>query len=224
MSGQVDVRAQLPRGTVTFLFADIEGSTRLLNALGDRFGSVRGRSRAIVREVAGRHDGHEVDWAGDGVFLAFARARDAVLAAVDLQRALASEPWSPEEAIFLRIGVHTGEPQLDGEGYVGIDVVVAARICSAAHGGQIVVSTATRAAVGTSPPAGIRFRSLGRHRLPGLPDAEMLFQVQAPGLRVSFPRPRTGRRPAPRPVDDRRGLDGRTPPREAQLELPQPPA
>jgi class 3 adenylate cyclase len=125
----------------------------------------------------------------------------------------------------VRVGIHSGRPTLTDTGYIGLAVHTTARVCSSAHGGQIVVSAATRAAVAAAAPAGIRFRGLGRHRLPGLPEAEMLFQVQAQGLRVSFPPPRTGRRPVRRQVDDRRaGQDARGRPREGQLELPQPPA
>lgn len=187
MATSDDQRKRLPSGTVTLLFADIEGSTRLLHALGDRFRGVRARSREVVRAAAAHHDGAEVDWAGDGVFLAFSRARDAVAAAVELQRALAEEPWAPEEAVRLRIGIHTGEPELDGEGYVGLDVVVAARICAASHGGQVVLSQATRELVGEAPLTGVSLRPLGRHRLKDLPEPELLFQLVAPGLDETFP-------------------------------------
>ena len=141
-----------------------------------------------------------------------------------IQRELGNRVWT-DGPVRVRIGIHSGRPTLTDVGYIGLAVHTAARVCSAAHGAQIVVSAATRAAVGASAPTGIRFRSLGRHRLPGLPDAEMLFQVQAQGLRVNFPRPRTGRRSAPRrPPDDRRvGLEKRMRPEEGQLELPQPP-
>src|SRR4029453_2954390 len=107
-----DLRNRLPSGTVTLLFADVEGSTRLMHSLGQRFAPARGRLRAVVREVAARRGGHEVDWAGDGVFLAFSRARDAVAAAAEIHLALAEEPWAPHEALRLRIGLHTGEPEL----------------------------------------------------------------------------------------------------------------
>jgi len=187
MSVRANQGKGLPTGTVTFLFADIEGSTRLLNALGDRFRSVRRRSREIVRDVATRYGGHEVDWAGDGVFLAFARARDAVVAAVDLQRALSAEPWPPEEAIRLRIGIHTGEPHVDGDGYVGVGVVVAARICAAAHGGQVVISQSTREIVGDELLADVSFRPLGHHRLKDIAEPEPLFQLVARDLEEAFP-------------------------------------
>ena len=216
--------AALPTGFVTLLMTDIESSTALLRRLGDRYGALLSDVRTIVRTAVLRASGREIDARADEFFAVFERPAPAIEAAVAIQRTLGTRAWPDDQEVRVRVGIHSGRPTLTDTGYIGLAVHTTARLCSAAHGGQIVVSTATRAAVGTSPPAGIRFRSLGRHRLPGLPDAEMLFQVQAPGLRVSFPRPRTGRRPAPRPVDDRRGLDGRTPPREAQLELPQPPA
>lgn len=177
----------LPTGTVTLLFADVEGSTRLLTLLGERFGPARARMRELVREAARAHEGVEVDWAGDGVFLAFSRARDAIGAAAQIHRSLAAEPWPDEEAHRLRIGLHTGEPELGPEGYVGIDVVVAARICAASHGEQVVVSQATRDLSGETPIADGSYRALGRHRLKDVPNAVQLFQLVAPGLREDFP-------------------------------------
>ncbi len=187
MATQDGARDRLPKGTVTLLFADVEGSTRLLRALGDRFALVRSRARELVREAATRRDGYEVDWAGDGAFLSFARARDAIAAAVDLQRALAGEAWPEGANVRMRIGVHTGEPDLGDEGYVGMDVHIAARICSAAHGGQIVVSRATRDFMGDSPADGATFRPLGSHRLKDVGRPHQLFQLIAPGLAASFP-------------------------------------
>jgi len=179
--------AGLPTGTVTLVFADVEGSTRLLNLLGERFAPARARMRELVREAARAHDGAEVDWAGDGVFLAFARARDAVAAAAQIHRSLDAEPWPDDEAHRLRIGVHTGEPELGDEGYVGIDVVIAARICGASHGEQVVVSQATRDVSGETPVADGSYRPLGRHRLKDVAAAVQLFQLVAPGLREDFP-------------------------------------
>jgi predicted ATPase/class 3 adenylate cyclase len=186
VSVQGDRGNDLPSGTVTLLFADIEGSTRLLTQLrADGFAPVRARLRQLIRDAAAARDGREVDWAGDGVFLAFPRARDAVLAATQLQRALEDEPWPPEGVVRLRVGIHTGEPDLGDEGYVGMDVVVASRICAAAHGGQIVVSRATRDFFGDADP-GISFRPLGSHRLKDVPGAEQLFQLVADGLQEGF--------------------------------------
>ena len=173
------------------LFADVERSTQLLHSLGERFAPTRARMREIVRGTATRRHGHEVDWAGDGVFLVFSRARDAVAAAAEMQLALSNEPWPPDGVLRLRIGIHTGEPELADGGYIGMDVVVAARICAAAHGEQIVVSRATRDVVGDEPPPGASYGHLGRHRLKDVPTAEQLFQVVVPGLRQEFPPLRT---------------------------------
>ena len=172
---------------MTLLFADVEGSTRLLHLLGERFAPARARMRELVRTAAEAHEGAEVDWAGDGVFLAFSRARDALAAAAQIQRSLAAEPWPDAEAHRLRIGVHTGEPELGPEGYVGMDVVIAARICASAHGEQVVITRATRDMLGSEPPGGVSFRPLGRHRVKDVPTAAELFQLLGPGLREEFP-------------------------------------
>ena len=212
--------AALPTGFVTLLMTDIEGSTALLRKLGDGYGAVLNEVRSIVRAAVSRASGREIDARADEFFAVFEGAAAAIGAAVAIQRALGSRTWPHDLQVRVRVGIHSGSPTLTEVGYIGMAVHTTARLCSAAHGGQIVVSTATRAAVGESVPTGVRFRSLGRHRLPGLPDAEVLFQVQAHGLRVSFPRPRTGRRSVPRqPPDDRR-VD-RMRPAETQLELPQ---
>jgi predicted ATPase/class 3 adenylate cyclase len=186
MSTSGDPSKDLPHGTVTLLFADIEGSTRLLNTLRGGFAPVRARLRELIREAYGAHGGREVDWAGDGVFLAFPRARDAVLAAAQLQHSLEAEAWPPDGVVRLRIGIHTGEPDLGTEGYVGMDVVVAARICAAAHGGQVVLSRATRDFLGDGGETELSFRPLGSHRLKDVPGPEQLFQLVAPGLQDAF--------------------------------------
>ena len=187
MNGSDQPQRRLPAGTVTLLFADVEGSTRLLHLLGERFGPARARMRELVRKAAADNHGAEVDWAGDGVFLAFGRAADAVAAAAEIQRSLAAEPWEDDEAHRLRIGIHTGEPELGPEGYVGMDVVVAARLCSSAHGEQVVVTRATRDMAGEQPLPGATFRPLGHHRLKDLPAAVQVFQLVTPGLREDFP-------------------------------------
>src|SRR5215218_8610656 len=128
----------LPTGTVTFLFTDIEGSTRLLHELGDGYAAALGEHRAALRGAFERHGGVEVDTQGDAFFIAFARATDAVAAGAAAREALGDGP------IRVRMGIHTGEPQLTDEGYVGMDVHRAARIAAAAHGGQIVLSETTR--------------------------------------------------------------------------------
>ncbi|OLD85659.1 MAG: hypothetical protein DMD90_29910 [Candidatus Rokuibacteriota bacterium] len=221
--------AALPTGFVTLLMTDIEGSTVLLRRLGDRYGALLNDVRGILRAAVSRASGREIDARADEFFAVFARATAAIEAAVAIQRELASRVWSGHPAdslpVRVRIGVHSGRPTLTEVGYIGLAVHITARVCSAAHGGQIVVSGAARAAVAAAPSTGIRFRSLGRHRLPGLSDAEMLFQVQAQGLRVKFPRPRITRHSAPRrrPDDRSTGRENPMRPEQRQLELPQPP-
>src|SRR5262245_18744900 len=125
----------LPTGTVTFLFTDIEGSTRLLQQLGDRYSRVLEESRRLLRTAFHAWNGHEVDTQGDAFFVAFARATDAVSAAVDGLRALAAHSWPEDVVVRVRMGLHTGEPQLFSEGYIGIDGHHVARVLSAGHGG-----------------------------------------------------------------------------------------
>ena len=161
------MRPDLPRGTVTFLFTDIEGSTRLLDELGDEYADALAGHRTLLRAAFAGHDGVEVDTQGDAFFVAFARASDALAAARDAQGALADGP------IRVRMGVHTGEPLVTEEGYVGLDVHRAARIAAAGHGGQVLVSQATRDLVGGG------FRDLGEHRLKDLSASERLFQLGA---------------------------------------------
>ncbi len=213
--------AALPTGFVTLLMSDIEASTVLLRKLGDRYGDLLNEVRGILRAAVSRASGREIDARADEFFAVFERAGAAVATAVAVQRELGNRTWTDGVEVRVRIGIHSGRPTVTDVGYIGLAVHTTARVCSAAHGGQIVVSAATRAAIATSPPSGIRFRSLGRHRLAGLPEAEMLFQVQAQGLRATFPSPRTERRRSPRrqPADRRAGS-----PEEGQLELPQPPA
>jgi class 3 adenylate cyclase len=207
--------ASLPTGFVTLLMSDIEGSTLLLRRLGDRYGTLLNELRGVLRAAVARAKGREIDARADEFFAVFERAGAAVETAVTVQRELAARTWPDGVDVKVRLGIHSGEPTLTDVGYIGLAVHTTARVCAAAHGGQIVVSAATRAAIATAPPAGVRFRNLGRHRLPGLPDPEPLFQVQARGLRAAFPPPRTPRRTAAR-----RPPAG---PDAAQLELPQPP-
>ena len=206
--------AALPTGFVTLLMTDIEGSTALLRRLGDGYGAVLNDVRTILRTVVLRGGGREIDARADEFFAAFERAGAAVEAAVAVQRELAAKKWG-EGDVRVRVGIHSGRPTLTDVGYIGLAVHTTARVCWAAHGGQIVVSSATRAALETAAPVRIRFRSLGRHRLPGLTEPEMLFQVQASGLRGTFPALRTGRRSVARRLPDTRRDHG-------QLELPQP--
>jgi len=158
---------QLPSGTVTLLFTDIEGSTRLLHELGPRYADVLAEHRRVLREAFERHDGVEVDTQGDSFFVAFARAGDAVLAANDIRAALTAG------AVRVRIGIHTGEPVVTEEGYVGTDVHRAARIMDAAHGGQVLLSEPTRQLLDTTA----ELRELGDHRLKDLTAAQRLYQL-----------------------------------------------
>ena len=178
--------SSLPTGTVTFLLADIEGSTALLRRLGDAYAvvlrDVRGQARACVR----RCGGHKVDAHGDEYLAVFQRPGAALEAAIDIQRAVAAHAWPEGADVRMRIGVHTGRPTLTDDGYVGLAVHTVARICSAGHGGQILVSARTHAALG-SLAAGVRLQPVGSYALAGLPKQERLFQVRADGLRTRFP-------------------------------------
>ena len=178
----------LPTGTVTLLFTDIEGSTHLLQQLGERYASVLSECRDLLRTAFSEHHGHEVDSQGDAFFVAFARATDAISAAVDAQRALASHPWPEGAAVRVRMGLHTGEPSLTSGGYVGLDVHRAARIMSAGHGGQVLLSQTTRDLVEHALPEGAHLKDLGAHRLKDLQQQPShLFQVVISGLPADFP-------------------------------------
>ena len=178
---------ELPTGTVTLLFTDIEGSTSLLQQLGERYASVLGECRDLLRAAFREYRGYEVDTQGDAFFVAFARATDAISAAVATQHALASHPWPEGVAIRVRMGMHTGEPELSFEGYVGLDVHRAARIMSAGHGGQVLLSQTTRDLVALDLPEGVSLRDLGEHRLKDLRGPERLFQLVIADLPTDFP-------------------------------------
>jgi class 3 adenylate cyclase len=180
------VQSALPSGTVTFVFTDIEGSTRLLQDLGDRYGDIVRDHRRLVRDTFGTHDGREVDTQGDAFFYSFTRARDAVAAAVAAQRALAEHPWPDGAEVRVRMGLHTGEPTVGEEGYLGLDVVRAARICSAGHGGQILMSETTRALLGNDVPDGASVLDLGQQNLRDV-QHERIFQLSLGEAGASFP-------------------------------------
>src|SRR6059036_391846 len=165
----------LPTGVVTLLFTDVEGSTRLLHELGDDYGEALHEHRRRLRAAFADHEGIEVDTQGDAFFVAFAGASKAVAAAADGQRALADGP------IRVRMGLHTGEPRLTEEGYVGLDVHKGARIAAAGHGGQVLLSQATRALVDAD------VRDLGVHRLKDLSAPERIYQLEIAGLLSGFP-------------------------------------
>ena len=178
---------KLPTGTVTLLFTDIEGSTRLLQQLGERYASVLEECRTLLRTVFLESHGHEVDTQGDAFFVAFARATDAVSAAVAAQYALAAHTWPEGMMVHVRMGLHTGEPQLSSVGYVGLDVHHAARIMSAGHGGQVLLSQTTRNLVEHDLPTGVSLRDLGAHRLKDLQHPSHLLQLVIAGLPADFP-------------------------------------
>jgi RimJ/RimL family protein N-acetyltransferase/class 3 adenylate cyclase len=182
-----------PGGTVTFLFTDIEGSTRLLKELGDDYGQVVADHRRILRDVFQKAGGHEVDTQGDAFFYSFTRARDAVGAAVDGQRALTGHTWPRSAEVRVRMGLHTGEPTVGDEGYVGMDVVRAARICSAGHGGQILASETTRALVGNDLPDGVSVRDLGTQHLKDI-QQEHVYELSLEEERREFPPPKAERK------------------------------
>jgi predicted ATPase/class 3 adenylate cyclase len=182
---------ELPTGTVSLLFTDIEGSTRLLQQVGHRSDGILSECRQLLRAAFHRWNGYEVDTQGDAFFVAFARATDAVSASVEMQRALAAHPWPDGATVHVRMGLHTGEPQRSAEGYVGLDVHRAARIMSAGHGGQVLLSQTTRDLVEHDLPDGVSLRDLGTHRLKDLPHPSHLFELVISGLPADFPPLRT---------------------------------
>ncbi len=178
----------LPAGTVTFLFTDIKGSTRLLRDLGgDRYAQVLSKQRELLCADFEEYGGQVVETQGDAFFVAFSRAKDALLAAIAAQRAIQSHPWPKGKLVPVRMGLHTGEPLKIAAGYVGMDVHRAARICAASHGRQILLSQTTRDLVADDLPEGVSLRDLSEHRLKDLVRPERLFQVVAPDLPFEFP-------------------------------------
>jgi class 3 adenylate cyclase len=195
--------ARLPSGTVTLLFSDIEGSTRLLGRLGALYEGVLAEHRQLLRTAFAGSGGVEVETRGDSFLIAFRSALEAVQGAIAAQRALAVYAWPEGVVVRVRMGIHTGEPHVTSEGYVGLDVHRAARIGEAAHGGQMVVSESTRALMGASLP----LRDLGEYRLEGLAEPERIYQIVVPGLPTDFgalraePPSRRRRNRASKPVD-----------------------
>jgi YVTN family beta-propeller protein len=179
--------SELPTGTVTFLFTDIEGSTKLLHELGGaRYKDVLAEHERILREALAAHHGRVVDTQGDSFFVAFRRAKDAVAAAVDAQRDLAAGSWPAETDVKVRMGLHTGEPQVGEERYVGLGVHKAARIGAAGHGGQVLLSRTTRELVEDELPPGVTIKDLGERRLKDLERTERLAQLEIDGLPSEF--------------------------------------
>ncbi len=180
------MRGELPSGTVTFLFTDVEGSTSLLKRLGKEYGRVLEEHQRILRAAFAAHGGHEVDTQGDSFFVAFRRAKDAVAAAADAQRDLAAHAWPDGVQLLVRMGLHTGEPQVGEQRYVGIGVHKAARIGAAGHGGQVLLSRTTRELVEDELPTGVTIRDLGERRLKDLDRTERLSQLVIEGLSTDF--------------------------------------
>ena len=204
LQGEIKARstdaAVLPTGFVTFLLTDIEGSTALLRRLGDGYAQLLKDVRGIIRNAVLQAGGREVDVRADEFFAVFELVQAAIEAALAIQRTLSGRTWPEDLDVRVRTGIHSGRPTLTDTGYIGLSVHTAARVCSVAHGGQIVVSGETGAAVEGSLPAGVALHSLGRHRLPGLTRAEALFQVEAEGLPAGFPPLQTARKGAKRKI------------------------
>jgi DNA-binding NarL/FixJ family response regulator/class 3 adenylate cyclase len=172
---------------VTFLITDVEGSTALVGELGDAYGNVLADLRKLQRAAITGTGGHEIDQRGDELFAVFQRTRDAIEAALRIQRDIDSHAWPENRTLRVRIGIHTGEPILGESGYEGLDVHRVARISSAGHGGQVLLSQTTRNLLESGQVPEAEFQDLGEHELRGLPRPERLFQLVAPGLAPEFP-------------------------------------
>ncbi|HYW87339.1 MAG TPA: AAA family ATPase, partial [Chloroflexota bacterium] len=179
--------AELPSGTVTLLFTEVDGSPALLEQLGDAYAAILADHRHLLHEAIDAHRGMQVDSQGDAFFFVFSRAQDAVLATRDVQRAFALHRWPPGTPVRVRMSLHSGEPSLTGGSYVGLDVHRAARLCAAGHGGQVLVSQTTRELVVDELPSDVGLRDLGEHQLKDLQRPEHIFQLLIAGLPVDFP-------------------------------------
>jgi class 3 adenylate cyclase len=212
MRGEIGARASevrtLPTGLVTFLLADIAGSTGLVASLGERYGAVLADVRRILRAAIRASGGREVDARADELFSVFEKAKAAIEAAVAIQRKMLTRAWPDDLVVRVRVGLHTGEPTLTDTGYVGLAVNTAARICFAAHGGQIVASSAVRHAMAGFETIDFAFRDIGTHQLHGLPEPSALFQVEAADLSMEFPPPRLGISGTAGPAERRRPGQG----------------
>jgi class 3 adenylate cyclase len=189
--------AELPGGTVTLLFTDVDHSTELVKRLQEQYGEALARHRELLRAAFAAHGGTEVDTQGDAFFVAFGHARAAVEAAVAAQRSLADERWSDGAALYVRIGLHTGEPYLSKLGYTGIAVHRAARICTIAHGGQVLLSRATAGIVDDEEIPGVGLRDLGEQWLKDFDRPERIYQLVVDGLATAFPPPRAAAQQIP---------------------------
>jgi class 3 adenylate cyclase len=198
VGGQLRPEQKLPRGHVTFLLADIEGSTGLLHQLGDGYGGALVQLRRLLRSAVRAAGGREIDARGDEYFGVFELADGAVTAAIAIQRVLRDHAWPDGVELRVRIGIHTGRASLNETGYVGLAVHTVARVCTSGHGGQIVISSATRDALTGPLPEGVRLTGLGTWRLNGLRESTELLQVHAGDLLADFPPPRPVALAAPR--------------------------
>ena len=187
ISAQLQPQRKFPTGDVTFLLADIEGSTELLSRLGDKYTRVLEDVRKLVRAAVRQAGGHVASARGDDVFAVFDHAPAALDSALAIQRAMQAGRWPAGSKVRLRVGLHRGRPSLTETGYVGLSVHAAARICFAGHGGQIVMSSAVRSAVVDSLPDGVSLRSLGGWRFRGLPEPIDVFQAEVADLPTDFP-------------------------------------
>lgn len=196
MRSEIGARASevhtLPTGSVTFLLADIADSTGLVASLGDGYGALLAGVRRLLRDAIRASGGREVDVRADEMFAVFERPRPAIDAALAIQRKMRSSSWPGSLVVLVRVGLHTGRPTLTDTGYVGLAVNTAARICFAAHGGQIVVSNAVREAMADLEGLEAGFRELGLHQLHGLPEPLALLQLEVADLQTEFPPPRIG--------------------------------
>src|SRR3990170_3446438 len=199
----------LPSGTVTFVFSDLEGSTTLLKRLGyERYAELLATHRRIVRETFGAHHGQEIDTQGDAFFYSFPRARDAVAAAVAAQRAHEEASWPDGASVRMRLGLHTGEPAVGDEGYTGLDVVRASRIAAVGRGGAGVLSETTSAIVAGDLPEGVELHALGDQRLRDIDRPEPLHELRIEGVATTpATRPDPPELPAGLP-DPSEGLPG----------------
>jgi predicted ATPase/class 3 adenylate cyclase len=178
---------ELPKGTITMLFSDIEGSTALLHRLGERYGEALSAQRALIRAAIAVWHGREMGTEGDSFYVVFESAANAVCCCLAAQQALAGHDWPDGAAVRVRMGLHSGEPTRHEDGYIGMDVHRAARIAATAHGGQVVLSDPTRLLAANHMPAGVSVRDLGLHRLKDIGEPEHIYQLAGLGLREDFP-------------------------------------
>ena len=208
MRSEIGARASemqtLPTGLVTFLLADIADSTGLVASLGDGYGALLAGVRRLLRDAIRASGGREVDARADEMFAVFEHPRPAIDAALAIQRRMRSNSWPGSLVVLVRVGLHTGRPSLTDSGYVGLAVNTAARICFAAHGGQVVVSSAVREAIADLEGLEAGFRDLGLHQLHGLPEPVALLQLEVADLPMEFPPPRIGISGSAKPAARRR--------------------